>query len=63
MVCCRSAAMLPRTMLAPATKDRGAIQSEETPPKPVLKTRTKAAREAALGAMDMKAVMAVGAPS
>ena len=63
MVCCFRAAMLPRIMLAAATKARGAIQSDWTPLKQVPNTRRKAARDAALGAMDMKAVMGVGAPS
>ena len=63
MVWARRAAMLPRIMLAAATNDRGATQSELTPLKPVPNTRRKAARLAALGAMDMNAVMGVGAPS
>ena len=50
-------------MLAAAMKLRAGTQSERTPDSAVPKTRTKAARAAALGAMDMKAVMGVGAPS
>ncbi len=61
--CCASASTLPTVMVSAAMTQSSIDQSACRPANPCRKTRTKAAKPAALTATAMSAVTVVGAPS